>query len=299
MDLSSYRFPIAMPGHALIDLKQRLANTRWPDTAQANDLKNLVAYWQTEYRWHTVQAAMNKYTHYRVPIGNTRIHFLYHKGIGPKPMPLILTHGWPGSFWDLHQIIGPLTDPATYGGNADDAFDVVIPSLPGHVFSTAANTDILPLDQATAAMWRTIMIDILGYTHYVASGVDWGAWISGYLTQQDPRRKVRMHYIQAPNVLRLGEPEGYRPDTPELQTWAYSLNDSPVALLAWLADRLPPGTMTNEHLITNTMLYWLTGTAASSVGYYATGHVSWDHMGYMDRPEIIAEHIRAMFRHDR
>jgi hypothetical protein len=216
MDLSPYRFPIAMPGHALIDLKQRLANTRWPDMPQANDLKNLVAYWQTEYRWHTVQAAMNKYTHYRVPIGNTRVHFLYHKGTGPKPMPLILTHGWPGTFWDLHQVIGPLTDPVAYGGKAEDAFDVIVPSLPGHVFSTPVNTDLLPLDKATASIWRTLMVDILGYTHYVASGVDWGAWISGYLKQKDSRRPVNIHSMQAPNVSSPGKPVGYRPSTPEI-----------------------------------------------------------------------------------
>jgi pimeloyl-ACP methyl ester carboxylesterase len=281
-----------MPGHALIDLKQRLSNTRWPDAPQANDLKNLVAYWQTEYRWHNAQAAMNKYTHYRVPIADTSIHFLYHKGVGPKPMPLILTHGWPGSFWDLHQVIGPLTDPVAFGGKAEDAFDVVIPSLPGLVFSSPTSTSV-PLDNFTADLWHTLMTDILGYTRYAATGVSWGAWITENLVQRYPKSPITTHVIQGASTARATQPAGHRLHTPDLQTWAYSLNDSPVALLAWLADRLPPGTPAGEHLITNTMLYWLTGTAASAAGYYKAGHEPGDCAGYMDRADAIVHDIRT------
>ena len=257
MNLSPYRFTIAIPGHALADLKRRLTNTRWPNDTQAGYLKTLVAYWQTEYRWHNVEAAMNQYTHYRMPIAGTPIHFLYQKGIGPKPVPILLTHGWPGSFWDLQHIIGPLTDPATFGGQAEDAFDVIVPSLPGHVFSSSTGTAVNAGE--IADLWHTLMTDVLGYTHYEVY-----------------KPQARQHIVQAPDPL----------------PWAYGLNDSPVGLLAWLTGGLQAGVQTNEHIITNTMLYWLTGTVAPSMH----DHVTNSHFGYMENPEAVVHDIRMMFR---
>jgi hypothetical protein len=263
MDLSPYRFTIAIPGHALADLNRRLTNTRWPNDTQASSLKSLIAYWQTEYRWHNIEAAMNQYTHYRVPIAGTPIHFLYQKGIGPKPIPIILTHGWPGSFWDMHQIIGPLTNPVAFGGKAEDAFDVVIPSLPGHVFSGSAGTgihfekidDLLP----------GLMNEVLGYTQY-----------------QVYKPLAPLHTVQ-------------RTDP---QTCAYGLTDSPVGLLAWLTAGLQAESQTNEHIITNTMLYWLTGTIASSMRYHLTDDNDErdGHFGYIENPDAVVYDIRARFR---
>jgi hypothetical protein len=226
MDLSPYRFTIAMPGHALADLKRRLINTRWPHHLPSTTLKGILAYWQTEYRWHSVQAAMNHYLHYRVPVGHTHIHFLYQKGVG-STLPLILTHGQPGSFWDLQPLIGPLTNPAAHGGSAEQAFDVIIPSLPGQGFSDALAADLSK--NGTPEIWHTLMTEVLGYTHYAAARCESGG-----------------HSTNAPTVS---------------PSWAVSLNDSPAGLLAWLCDHLPPEQQTNtDQLITTTMLYWLTGT---------------------------------------
>jgi hypothetical protein len=263
MDLSPHRFTIATPGHALADLKRRLTNTRWPNDTQATYLKDLVAYWQTEYRWHNVEAAMNQYTHYRVPIAGTPIHFLYQKGVGAQPIPIILTHGWPGSFWDLQHIIGPLTNPVAFGGHADDAFDVIVPSLPGHVFSGYASTGIH--SGKIADLWQTLMTDVLGYTHY---------------------------QVYEPLVRQ------YTAQIPDPQTWAYGLNDSPVSLLAWLTAGLQHGAQPNEHIITNTMLYWLTGTVASSMQdrFTNNSHERNGQLGYIENPEAVIHDIRGKFR---
>ncbi|MBT1708267.1 alpha/beta hydrolase [Fulvivirgaceae bacterium PWU5] len=263
MNLSPYRFTIAIPGHALADLTRRLNNTRWPNDTQASYLKSLVAYWQTEYRWHNVEAVMNQYTHYRIPIAGTPIHFLYQKGTGPKPIPIILTHGWPGSFWDMQRMIGPLADPVAFGGHADDAFDVIVPSLPGHVFSGSAGIGIH--SEKIDDLLPGLMNDILGYTQY------------------------QVHKSLATQ---------YTVQRTDPQAWAYSLNDSPVGLLAWLTEGLQAGAQTNEHVITNTMLYWLTGTIASSMRYHLSNNSDErdSQFGYMKNPDAVVHDIRARFR---
>ena len=171
-------FSVAIPDETLADLKERLARVRWPDDfansqweygTNLDYLKELVEYWRDEYDWRQHEDAINAFSQYQSTIDGIPIHFIHEPGRGPRPIPLILSHGWPWTFWDFHKIIRPLSDPAAFGGDPADAFDVVAPSLPGYGFSTPLTKPGINFWR-TADLWVTLMQDVLGYRRFAAQG---------------------------------------------------------------------------------------------------------------------------------
>lgn len=261
-------FVITVPDATLTELRERLAHTRWPeeignDTWQYGTnlaaLKELVAYWRTTYDWRQHERAMNAFRHYRVTIDGQPIHFVHEPGRGPKPMPLILTHGWPWTFWDFHKVIGPLSDPAAFGGDPRDAFDVVVPSLPGFGFSTPLAKMGIAIREVSDR-WVVLMREVLGYPRFAAQGGDIGALVSTDLGHTYARHLIGVHLSLAIPLTMEFPPEslydadeqpgfvstqqffaegrgyaaiqGTRP-----QTAAYGLTDSPVGLCAWILEK--------------------------------------------------------------
>ena len=209
-------FEIDIPESQLTDLRQRLENIHWAPDLENDDwrygtngayLAELVDYWLGTYDWRKQERAMNAYDHFRVELDGSPIHFLHAKGQGPAPLPLILSHGWPWTFWDFEKVIGPLSDPAAYGGDPKDAFDVVVPSLPGFGFST-------PLTKTginwwrTADLWAQLMRDVLGYERFCAHGGDWGSLVT---LQLGHRYADRVHGIHITGIAPLDIFSGERP----------------------------------------------------------------------------------------
>ena len=182
-------FTINVPEDVLTDLHERLTKVRWAqDFANPNweygtngdYLKELVEYWRDEYDWRKQEQEMNSFANYKTTIDGIPIHFIHEPGKGPNPTPLILSHGWPWTFWDFHKVIRPLTDPASFGGDPADSFDVIVPSLPGYGFSTPLTTPGINYWR-TADLWVKLMQDVLGYDKFAAQGGDWGAIITAQL----------------------------------------------------------------------------------------------------------------------
>jgi microsomal epoxide hydrolase len=317
--MKKYAFKINFPESELTDLRYRLSHVKWPTDPNNDDwkygvnrtyLESLVNYWIREYDWRSMEQRINTYPQYRIPVNGVPIHFIYQRGVGNNCKPLILTHGWPWSFWDMHQLIEPLTNPAAFGGEENDAFDVIIPSVPGYGFSTPAAPGIN--FWKTADLWHILMTQILGYNKYAASGGDWGALITSQLGHKysDSLYGIHLMHTMELDQFNMERPwdvfSGHKTagTTPapirqqslermkifvshyavhilDPQTLAYGLQDSPVGLLAWLLERwrswaqIENGDVetvfSKEHMITNTMLYWMTGTVASSMRFYADG----------------------------
>ncbi|HEY3418509.1 MAG TPA: epoxide hydrolase [Armatimonadota bacterium] len=306
-------FTIDIAQATLNDLDERLARTRWLDAVPQTDwdagtnpeyLQSLVAYWQRQYDWRAQEALLNRFTQYRAEIDGLGIHFIYEQGLGPHPLPLIYTHGWPGSFYEMYKIIPLLSDPAHHGGDPADAFDVIIPSLPGFGFSDIPRERGMTL-QRTADLWARLMTDVLGYRQFVAGGGDFGSGVTRYLAIAHPELLIGIHltYLGYPidpgdqSDLSAAEQQ-YRKAVQEWvmregayamiqstkpQTLAFGLNDSPVGLAAWLAEKYRAWSdcdgdiersFTKDELLTNVMIYWATGTINSSIRtYYENGHL--------------------------
>jgi pimeloyl-ACP methyl ester carboxylesterase len=274
------RFVIDIDDRVLTDLRDRLLRTRWPADLANDDwsygtnrtyLRSLVEHWLNEYDWRQREQAMNRLNHFRTLVDGVPIHFVHERGRGPNPLPLVLTHGWPWTFWDYRDVIGPLTDPAAYGGDPADAFDVVVPSLPGFAFSTPLQRTGIQA-WSTADLWVTLMTKVLGYERFAAGGGDWGGLVTGQLAHKYPDRIVGIYVLG--RVLAGGLPaldsfSGERPWDPyaagletvsgddrtryidwtkrylshiavqslDPQTLAYAMHDSPVGLCAWLVER--------------------------------------------------------------
>lgn len=285
----------------LDDLRERLLRTRWsddPDNASWDYgvngayLRSLTDYWIHDYDWRKVEAKMNVFDQYMTEIDGVNIHFLFKKGRGRESIPLILTHGWPWSFWDMHKVINLLTE-------GDDSFDVVVPSLPGYGFSGPSKVSGMNFWKV-ADLWQKLMTDVLGYPRYAASGGDWGALVSSQIGHKYASSLYGVHLMH-PMLLNqfntdrpwdaLGRsldtrvPSGmikfvshYAVQVLDPQTLAFALNDSPVGLLAWLLERWRSwsdndgnveDSFSREHMITNAMIYWLTQTVGSSMRAYA------------------------------
>lgn len=297
--MSIQPFKIAISDEALEDLKARLARTRWPDQPEdagwsmgtnLDYLKDLVAYWQNEYDWREHEARLNTLEHFKAELGGVGVHFIHERGKGPNPLPIILTHGWPDSFYRFHKIIPMLTDPAVYGGKAEDAFDVIVPSIPGFGFSerTAMTSS------AVADLWAKLMSE-LGYERFVAGGGDGGSIVSKALATRHPER------ISALHLTDVGYPTGQEDvagmteaeqqfvqfvqnwwfhegaysmvHATKPQTVAFSFNDSPVGLASWMlsmihtgadGDRVEEAFGSRDDFLTNLMLYWATETVGSA-----------------------------------
>ena len=299
-------FHIDVPDAELDDLRARLRNTRWPEPETVEDrsqgvpltyLQDLSRYWAESYDWRTTERRLNALPQIRTEIDGLDFHFLHVRSPDPHALPLILTHGWPGSIVEFLKVIGPLTDPRAHGGDASDAFHVVCPSLPGFGFSDKPTRTGWGIER-TAAAWAELMAR-LGYERYGAQGSDWGTSVSTLLGQRDREHVVGIHLMPplAPpdpatfddltereraaldDLERTAEWEsGYSMEhATKPQTIGYALVDSPVALAAWVLEKFWSWTdhdgdlervLSREELIDNLMLYCLPRTGASSARLY-------------------------------
>jgi len=302
-------FRIDVPEEDLVDLRRRVLATRWPDRETVADqsqgvqqakLRELVRYWGTDYDWRKIEARLNALPQFVTDIDGLDIHFIHVRSRHPNALPLIITHGWPGSIMELLKVIDPLTDPVAHGGRAEDAFDLVIPSIPGFGFSGKPSGTGWDPDHIAQA-WAELM-KRLGYTRYVAQGGDWGAPITSAMARQRPAGLLGIHVnlpatvpADVQKAINAGEPApaglsdvekaafesvsdfsrkrrayaaimGTRP-----QTVGYGLTDSPVGLAAWMYDYNdvePQRLLTKDEMLDDITLYWLTNTAVSSARIY-------------------------------
>ncbi len=303
-------FSIAVPEATLNDLHQRLRLTRWPDEVDANPwhygppleyMRGIADYWLDRYDWRAQEARLNGFAQYTTDIDGHSIHFLYQRGVGPNPMPIVLTHGWPGSFVEMLHILPMLTDPVAYGGRAEDAFTVVVPSIPGHGFSGRPTRPGMNYS-VVADLWAKLMTK-LGHDRFGAQGGDWGSWVSAALALQHPQRITGLHLNYLSTRFRPGVSETDPPITAEEQhyldrvaRWAeaegayiaiqatkpqtlgYALTDSPIGLAAWMLEKfrawsdcadVPEDAIALDDLITDVMIYWVTDTATSAARFYS------------------------------
>ncbi len=310
------RFTIAIDDHVIDDMKSRIAATRFPPAIPGMGweygfnpeyLRDLADEWGSLYDWRAAEARINEFAHYRVTIDDVPIHFIREPGKGPRPIPLILTHGWPWTFWDMQKVIRPLADPAAFGGDPADAFEVVVPSLPGFGFSTPVPRTGVSSDTA-ATLWHRLMTEVLAFPRFAAAGGDWGARVTAQLGHKFASSLYGIHTVGTiPLDLFNGErywditsalvphdaPEEIRKvmlpwlkrivshvavQSIEPQTLSYAMHDSPVGMLAWLMQRRRDWGDTDgdiesmfprEHLLTTATIYWVTESFASAARYYA------------------------------
>jgi pimeloyl-ACP methyl ester carboxylesterase len=308
-------YHISFPNEELTALRQRINTTRWVDKETVTDqsqgvrlaqMQDLVKYWGTDYDWRKVEAKLNALPEFVTKIDGLDIHFIHVRSKHKNALPLLITHGWPGSVLELLKVIGPLTDPTKYGGTAEDAFDVVIPSMPGYGFSEKPKETGWGVERMGRA-WDVLM-KRLGYQHYVSQGGDWGAVVADAMGRQAPEGLLGIHVnmpatvpVEIANALKNGDPApaglsdkekaayaslnklytrgaGYagmmvtRP-----QTLGYGLTDSPVALASFFLDKFNDWTysggnaeksLTKDEILDDITLYWLTKTAASGAQLY-------------------------------
>ena len=323
-------FRIEIPEDAIADLRRRLAATRLPSKELVADrsqgvqlatIRELIRYWVTDYDWRKCEASLNALPQFKTPIDGVDIHFIHVKSRHENALPLIMTHGWPGSVIELLETVGPLTDPTAHGGRAEDAFHLVLPSIPGYGFS-AEPTEIGWSSSRVAQVWGELM-SRLGYTRYVAQGGDQGAAVTDAMGRQAPKGLVGIHTNLL--VTALGgapmptETEQERAAAQALatfratgfgyfleqatrpQTIGYALLDSPAALAAWMLDHdtdsyykisraflegKPSGNLTRDHVLDNVTLYWLTGTGASAARSYWEGGQAAAHAAGKTPPQV-------------
>ncbi|WP_194540572.1 epoxide hydrolase family protein [Paenibacillus sp. JZ16] len=304
-------FRIEIPQAELDDLERRLVHTRWPDELPGVEwsygtplqvVKEMADYWLNDFDWRKYEEKFNQYPQYMTEIDGANIHFIHVRSEEPNAMPLILTHGWPGSFAEFIDMIDLLTDPRKHGGDAADAFHVVIPSVPGYTFS-GPTRDKGWSSHRIARAWATLM-NRLGYEQYAAHGGDGGALITRALGMVDPEHVVGVHMLQLfsfpsgdpAEMADLSEEEMRRLQvlsnfsekagfsaiqSTRPQTLAYALTDSPVGQLAWnelLMGMGESNLLTQDQVLTQVMMYWLTGTAGSSARqYYEDAHSGVQH----------------------
>jgi epoxide hydrolase len=305
---SAKQFRVDVPQATIDRILSRVREAQFPDRLDGNDwrygtdwdyMKALADYWAEGYDWRKAEANLNRYPQFVARVNDYDIHFYHVKGRGPKPMPLILTHGWPGSVFEFLEAIGPLSDPARYGGSPEDAFDVVVPSLPGYGFSSKPKGK--PIGPATtAALWNHLMTDVLGYRSYGAQGGDLANGVQVQLGRTYPKPLIGLHfngiaisaaplppeaeqtdeeraYVKALAAYRLTELDYNTEQRNKPQTVALALSDSPIGVAAWIVEKLKAWSdsstsepaFTKEQVITNVMIYLVTntiGTAACSTG---------------------------------
>jgi pimeloyl-ACP methyl ester carboxylesterase len=324
-------FKVSIPDSEIDDLKQRLANTRWPDPETVPDwsqgvrlenARSLARHWEREYDWRRFESELNRLPQFLTAIDGLEIHFIHVKSKNPDALPLILTHGWPGSFVDFLKLIGPLTDPAAFGGDVGDSFDVVVPSLPGFGFSqkpTEAGWTV----QRTASAWAELMRR-LGYQRWAAQGGDWGAVVTSVLGVVQPEGLLGLH-LNTPYAFpaeipdALSPEEQYAVDSLALYTGALggsnhlqatkpetvgiALADSPAGQAAWIYEKYQSKTDNNglaeDALSTDDMLdaislFWFTNSATSS------GRIYWEnnYSGSLAGPKLTLPVAVTVFPRD-
>ena len=288
-----------------VNLASDFGNDDWRYGTNGDYLSELVAYWRKHFDWRSQERAMSKYSHFRTRIDEVPIHFIHEHGKGPNCIPLIATHGWPWTFWDMHKLIGPLTDPSAHGGDAADAFDVVVPSLPGFGFSSPVQKTGVDYVR-TADIWVTLMQDVLGYGRFAAHGGDWGAHVTAQMGHKHADRLVGIHLTTTLPLTVLNAERPWDTTGPALmtaegearqkllersrrtsshmavnmldpQTIAYAMQDSPAGLCAWLLERRRAWSdchgdvetrFSKDELLTNMTIYWVTNTFGTSCRFY-------------------------------
>ena len=302
-------YTIQVEERLLDELAQRLRNTRWPhslDSGSWNDgsslafMRRLINYWQSQFDWRAQEARLNRLPQYLATIDDLSIHFVHQRGVGPAPLPLVMTHGWPGSFVEMEKIIPLLSDPAAHGGDPVDAFHLVVPSLPGYGFSQAPDRPGFDSSRV-AELWVALMSG-LGYARFGAQGGDVGAGVSTWLAHRFPQSVVGFHLNYIPGSYRPALGEGLPVVTAQEQsfidtaaawaaaegayahehgtkplTLAYGLNDSPVGLAAWIVEKFRAWSdcdgdvervFTLDGLLTDISLYWFSETVDASLRIY-------------------------------
>ncbi len=305
-------FTIAVPQADLDDLRDRLARTRWIDAEEGSGwiygisleyMKELADYWQHTYDWRTHEAALNRFAQFKADVDGVGIHFIHERGKGPNPTPLLLLHGFPNSFYRYHKVIERLTDPANYGGDPNNSFDVIVPSIPGTGFSDRVTMD----DEVNADLFAKLMTEVLEYPKFISAGGDHGAIITQSLARKYPELLIGIHLTDvgypdqntdfstlSPAEMEMAQwvqqwfmEEGIGVNmimATKPQTLAYGLNDSPIGLAAWLISYASSGKKGKEEfqtrfradeLLTNVMIYWVTETIHSAArAYYANARVA-------------------------
>lgn len=324
------RFQIQVSDEILNDLQYRIHHVRWPDQlentawergTELNYLKSLVSYWRDHYDWRAQEAKLNRFSQFRCQIDGIDVHFVHERGKGPDPLPLILTHGWPDSYLRYQKIIPLLTDPASYGGNPEDAFDVIVPSLPGFGFSSRPKHPGVN-NFRVAEMWAKLMTEELGYNKFAAAGGDMGSGVTRYLAANHPERLYGIHLtdigiirdlIASSDQATLSEEErqyknnasawiaqegGYMSiQSTRPQTLAYGLSDSPVGLAGWMTEKFRSWSDCNgdleqkfskDELLTHIMVYWVTNNIGSTAHMYYNNAHSLPPIGYIEVPTGLA-----------
>ena len=299
-------FTISVPDEVLDDLQVRLSHVRFPDQlndvgwtygAELSFMQELIEYWRNQYDWRLNETELNRWDHYKTEINKLDIHFIHQRSKHENAVPLLITHGWPGSVYEFMKIIGPLTDPEAHGGTAADAFHVVCPSMPGYGFSDAPKDPGFNISKVAEV--NIALMAKLGYDNYGVQGGDWGAPASAWAAHLDPDhvRGVHLNMILArppkdktnPPTLSdddidrlehakkfMKEETGYQAiQRSKPQTLGYGLSDSPVGLAAWITEKFNTWcdgsvetTFTKDQLLTNIMIYWVTNTITSSTRLY-------------------------------
>jgi pimeloyl-ACP methyl ester carboxylesterase len=304
-------FHVDVPQEALDDLRRRIDATRWPSSELVDDrsqgvqlttMQELARYWTSDYDWRVNEARLNALPQFMTEIDGLDIHFIHVRSKHDGALPLIMTHGWPGSVVELLETVGPLTDPTAHGGQADDAFHLVLPSVPGYGFS-AEPTELGWWAGRAAEAWPKLM-DRLGYSRYVAQGGDVGAAVTDAMGRMAPEGLIGIHtnlFVPALGGAMPSDTEQEKAAVAQIaafratgfgyfleqatrpQTIGYALLDSPIALAAWMLDhdtdsylkiadafvhKQPSGNLTRDHILDNVTLYWLTGTGASAARSY-------------------------------
>jgi pimeloyl-ACP methyl ester carboxylesterase len=314
-------FRIDVPAEALNDMLERLKQTRWATDLDNDEevyglstayLKPLVEYWIDGFDWRAAEAKINRFAHYRAEVDDVPIHFMKIEGKGPAPVPIILSHGWPWTFWDWSKVVDPLADPAAFGGDANDAFDVIVPSVPGFGFST-------PQRRGDLNFWRmadtfhTLMTEFLGHQRYAAAGSDYGALITAQLGHKYADHLYGIHMcVEMPltifqserpwdltegHMVPVGAPDSLREEILHFQrtyashvavhmldgqTLTHALNDSPAGMLAWILQRWKHWSDKNgnfeavfprDHILTNATIYWVNQAIGSSIRAYKNANL--------------------------
>jgi pimeloyl-ACP methyl ester carboxylesterase len=315
-------------GHAALgDLRERLSRARWPgvldgtgweDGTSSAWMRDLVDWWCDGFDWRAQEAEINRFAHFHAKVGDPRLHFIHERGHGPSPLPLVLTHGWPSTFCELLPLIPLLTQPERHGARADDAFDVVIPSLPGFGFSESLAGR--GCSRRIPELWTRLMREVLGYDRFGAHGGDIGAMVTNRLGYEFPQHVVGIHValVAEPHIghgaapltraeramlseRAVGQEAGgayAHVQRTRPQTLAFALNDSPVGLAAWILDKWRDWSdcdgelerrFSKDQLLTTVMLYWVTQTIGSSFRIYrdwALGSGSRPE-AWQDRDEVV------------
>jgi epoxide hydrolase len=309
-------FSIALSDDVLIDLRTRLSRTRWPDAEVVDDwsqgipmsyVRDLAQYWADDYDWRNREARLNRFSQFVTEIDDIALHFIHVRSPHDSAMPLVLSHGWPGSIVEFQKVIEPLTDPTKFGGEARDAFHVVAPSLPGFGFSGKPTITGWGVERIGAAFVE--LMARLGYEHYIAQGGDWGSAITSAIGATDAEHCAAIHLTLAMSSRPSAEPStpqelhalerakyyadwdsGYSTQQrTRPQTLGYGLNDSPVGQLAWIMEKFwawtdcdghPENVLTRDEMLDNVMLYWATASATSSARLY------WESFGRAKRPIV-------------